>query len=208
MKFNKQSLEEQVTDYLRDKIILGDIAQGEKIVESSLAKDLELSRSTIRMALNSLAHEGLIEQTPYVGWQVISLDDSDLWELYHLRVALESQAAAMAADKASAEDKNELYQLFLAYCELCRSTPDDIDAICNTDFNLHRKIVAMSGSSRMEKIYSQIANQLQSYVNMTHQGYDLAQSGLSHKPMIDAICSGDSELASQESKANITLVTK
>ena len=60
MKFNKQSLEEQVTDYLRDKIILGDIAQGEKIVESSLAKDLELSRSTIRMALNSLAHEGLI----------------------------------------------------------------------------------------------------------------------------------------------------
>ncbi|GAL04621.1 propionate catabolism operon transcriptional regulator of GntR family [Photobacterium aphoticum] len=57
MKINKQSLEEQATDYLRQQIVNGDMAQGEKIVESTLAKDLELSRSTVRMALNSLAHE-------------------------------------------------------------------------------------------------------------------------------------------------------
>jgi len=37
----------------------GEMEQGEKIVESTLAKDLELSRSTVRMALNTLSHEGL-----------------------------------------------------------------------------------------------------------------------------------------------------
>ena len=57
MIINKQSLEEQATDYLREKIVNGEMEQGEKIVESTLAKDLELSRSTVRMALNTLSHE-------------------------------------------------------------------------------------------------------------------------------------------------------
>ncbi|GHA55358.1 GntR family transcriptional regulator [Photobacterium aphoticum] len=208
MKINKQSLEEQATDYLRQQIVNGDMAQGEKIVESTLAKDLELSRSTVRMALNSLAHEGLIVQKPYVGWQVITLEDDDLWELYHLRVALESQAAAMAAEKASDQDKEDLRQLYQEYCALCASTPTDSQAISEADFNLHKKIVEVSNSKRMEKIYSQIANQLQSYLSMTHQDYDLAQSGLSHEAMIDAICSGDTDRAWQEAKANITPFTQ
>ncbi|MGF1688095.1 GntR family transcriptional regulator [Photobacterium japonica] len=208
MKINKQSLEEQATDYLRQKIVNGEMVQGEKIVESTLAKELELSRSTVRMSLNSLAHEGLIVQKPYAGWQVISLDDDDLWELYHLRVALESQAAAMAAEKASEQDKDALRQLYQDYCRLCENNPTDSHAISEADFNLHKKIVEASHSKRMEKIYSQIANQLQSYLSITHEDYDLAQSGLSHAAMIEAICSGDVEGAWQEAKANITPFTQ
>lgn len=207
MKINKQSLEEQATDYLRDKIVKGEMDQGEKIVESTLAKDLELSRSTVRMALNTLSHEGLVIQKPYAGWHIFSLDEDDLWELYNLRVALESQAAAMAAEKASEQDKQKLRALFQEYCDLCAASPNDIQVISEADFNLHRFIVEVSGSKRMDKTYSQIANQLQSYLSMTHIDYDLSQSALSHKPMIDAICDGNAELAWQEAKANITPVT-
>ncbi len=57
MKIVKQSLEEQAAGYLRELILSGKYGMGEKLVESSLAKDLELSRSTVRMALNTLAHE-------------------------------------------------------------------------------------------------------------------------------------------------------
>ncbi|ANS84881.1 Nta operon transcriptional regulator [Vibrio scophthalmi] len=123
MIINKQSLEEQATDYLREKIVNGEMEQGEKIVESTLAKDLELSRSTVRMALNTLSHEGLVVQKPYAGWHVFMLDEDDLWELYNLRVALESQAAAMAAEKASEQDKRALSELFQEYCDLCASAP-------------------------------------------------------------------------------------
>lgn len=208
MKINKQSLEEQAADYLRAKIISGEMVQGEKIVESTLAKDLELSRSTVRMALNTLAHEGLMVQKPYAGWHVFSLDNDDLWELYNLRVALESQAAAMAAEKASQEDKQELRALYHEYCALCASSPEDIQAISQADFNLHRKIVEVSNSKRVEKIYSQIANQLQSYLSITHQDYDLTQSALSHEAMIDAICDSDPDRAWKEAKANITSFTQ
>lgn len=53
MKINKQSLEEQATEFIRDMIIQGPLAMGEKIIESTLSKNLELSRCTVRMALNS-----------------------------------------------------------------------------------------------------------------------------------------------------------
>ncbi len=87
-KFNKSSLEEQAAGYLRDLILTGSYKMGEKIVESTLAKELELSRSTTRMALNTLSHEGLVVQIPYVGWQVIEIDEHDIWEIYHLRLPL------------------------------------------------------------------------------------------------------------------------
>lgn len=208
MKFNKQSLEEQVTDYLREKIISGEIGQGEKIIESTMAKELDLSRSTIRMALNSLSHEGLVVSKPYAGWHVISLNEDDLWELYNLRVALESQSAAMAAEKATDQDKQELQAILDDYLKLCEQSPADLQAITEADFILHNKIVEASNSKRMEKIYSQIANQLKTYLCMTHFDYDMSQSGLSHKPIVDAIINGEPEVARVEAKANITSFTE
>lgn len=207
MKFNKQSLEDQVTDFLREKIVTGNISQGEKITESTLAKELDLSRSTVRMALNSLSHEGLVISKPYVGWQVISIDENDLWELYNLRVALESQSAAMAAEQITEEGKRDLLSVFDEYCLLCKKSPNAIMAITEADFNLHIKIVESSNSPRMEKFYLQIANQLKTYLCMTHIDYDISQSALSHKPIVDAIIFGNVEMACQAAKANITTFT-
>ncbi|WP_322804882.1 GntR family transcriptional regulator [Vibrio alfacsensis] len=203
MKINKQSLEEQATEYIREMITDGQLEQGTKIVESTLSKELELSRSTVRMALNSLSHEGLVVQKPYVGWHVFTLDDEELWELYNMRVAIESQAAAMAAERATAQDKEELIELLNEFCRVCDNGEDSL-AIYKMDFDFHQKVVELSHSPRFAKIYAQIANQLKSYIEMTHIEYDLSQSGLSHKPLVDAICAGDAEKAWKEAKENIT----
>ena len=120
MKISKQSLEEQAANYLRKQILDGIYKSGDKLVESGLAKSLELSRTTVRMALNTLANEGLVYQKPYAGWQVITMNDDDLWELYHLRVALESQSAEMAAERINDEKRACLWEYtneFMALCE-------------------------------------------------------------------------------------------
>lgn len=207
MKINKQSLEEQATEYIRKMIVGGELELGQKVVESSLSKDLELSRSTVRMALNNLSHEGLVIQKPYVGWQVFSLSDEDLWELYHLRVAIESQAACMAAEKATENDKKELIRIYNEFCDLCNIDSLDIVSVCQKDFEVHSKIVEISKSNKFIKIYEQISNQLKVYIKLTHHDYDLSQSGLSHKGVIDAIIDGDGDKAWMESKHNITVFT-
>lgn len=205
MKINKQSLEEQATKYIRDLIVRGNLELGEKVTESTLSKDLELSRSTVRMALNNLSHEGLVIQKPYVGWHVFSLTDDDLWELYNLRVAIESQAASMAANRATQEDKDELVRI---YNEFCLMSSLDIISLSQKDFELHKKIVDISKSSKFIKIYEHISNQLKIYIKLTHNNYDVSLSAFSHKGIVDAIVNGDSERAWAESKKNITVFSE
>lgn len=204
MTISKESLESQATRYLRERILDGTLALGEKLVESTLSKQLDLSRSTVRMALNSLVHEGLVVQKPYAGWQVVDIDESDLWELYHLRLALEGEAAAMAAEWASAEQKAGLMALFQSYQALCREHPEDNRAISAMDWQLHQHIVAICGSERMQTLYKQILYPLQAYIGISHQDYDLSQSANSHEALVTAICAGDASAAAEEARANIT----
>jgi len=208
MKISKQSLEEQAANYLREQILAGDYRSGDKLVESSLAKTLDLSRTTVRMALNTLASEGLISQKPYAGWQVITMDDNDLWEIYHLRVALESQAARMAAERITLEKCDRLMSFFNGYLALCERDDADVDEVSQQDLELHRLIVDLSESHRLAKMYNMVANQMIIYMQMTHYDYSIRDSALSHQTLVDAICKGDVEQAGVLARENISTFTE
>ena len=152
MKIIKQSLEELAATYLRTQILDGKFEMGTKLVESTLAKDLELSRSTIRMALNTLAHEGLVVQKPYVGWQVIDLTEDDLLELYDLRVALETRAAWLAAERINEEGQLRLRELMNHYLEVGRSAGVTGYEISKIDLALHTLIIELSDNQRFNQI--------------------------------------------------------
>ncbi len=204
MKIVKQSLEEQAATYLRSLILNGKYGMGEKLVESSLAKDLELSRSTVRMALNTLAHEGLVVQKPYVGWQVIQLTENDLWELYHLRVALETRSAWLAAEHITEEGKSRLNDLMEYYLEVGRSEGVTCQQISKLELELHTLIIELSGNMRLHQMYRNVANQMLIYFNIDHADYDPEESALSHMPLVSAICSGNSAEAAKLAEENIT----
>lgn len=208
MKISKQSLEEQAANYLREKILSGDFRSGDKLVESTLAKSLELSRTTVRMALNTLASEGLISQKPYVGWQVITMDDNDLWEIYHLRIALESQAAKMAAERITPQKCDRLYAFFNRYLAFCEQDNVDITRISRQDLDLHRLIVDLSGSQRLAKMYNMVANQMIIYMHMTHYDYCIRDSARSHQTLVEAIVQGDIEKAGVLARENISTFTE
>ncbi|WP_028866152.1 GntR family transcriptional regulator [Psychromonas aquimarina] len=208
MKIVKQSLEEQAASYLRELILNGNYQMGQKLVESTLAKQLELSRSTVRMALNTLAHEGLVVQKPYIGWQVINLTESDLWELYHLRVALETRAAWLAAEQITEQGKSRLNELMAYYLEAGKTAKVSSYQISKIDLDLHTLIVELSGNQRLQQIYRNVANQIRIYFNIDHADYDLEESALSHVPLVQAICCGNSEKAQALAEENITTYRK
>ncbi|MCG7587376.1 GntR family transcriptional regulator [Photobacterium proteolyticum] len=205
MKIVKQSLEEQAAGYLRELILSGKYGMGEKLVESALAKDLELSRSTVRMALNTLAHEGLVVQKPYVGWQVINITENDLWELYHLRVALETRSAWLAAEHITEEGKTRLHDLMDYYLQVGRSEGVTCLQISKLELELHTLIIELSGNMRLHQIYRNVANQMLIYFNIDHASYDPEESALSHLPLVEAICAGESGKALKLAEENITV---
>ncbi|GAA3699686.1 GntR family transcriptional regulator [Oceanisphaera sediminis] len=207
-KIIKSSLEEQAAGYLRELILSGHYRMGEKLVESALARELELSRSTVRMALNNLAHEGIVVQKPYVGWQVIELDEHDLWEIFHLRVALETRSAWLAAERLTDEGRRRLQGMMDAFLQKAAEPNVSSQEMSKQELNLHSLIVELSGNGRLYSIYQNVANQMLIYFNIDLVSYQPQEIASSHQPLVDAICAGDAELAVRLAGENITTFTE
>lgn len=77
-----KSLTENVVEYLRNQIILGDLAPGRKLKENDLASRLDISRGPLREAFRMLENEHLVVSVPRRGTYVSEVSVGDLEELY------------------------------------------------------------------------------------------------------------------------------
>src|SRR5581483_1786758 len=82
---------------LRGMLLRGDFQPGERLSELPLVARLGVSRTPIRLALDRLAHEGLLEASPTGGFVVRSFTIEDVWDAIETRGVLEGAAARLAA---------------------------------------------------------------------------------------------------------------
>ena len=90
------TLVEVTADRLRDAILSGELAPGEKIVEEQLCADIGISRAPLREALRLLAQQGLVEHLPRRGSRVAEWSPTDILQLFELRNVLERHAIESA----------------------------------------------------------------------------------------------------------------
>lgn len=95
-------LADRVAGHIEQLILDGRIRPGSRIVEEALAKELAISRASLREAIISLEKSGLITRDGRSGRVIRTLNDRDVIELYELWTILESEAAAMACETADA----------------------------------------------------------------------------------------------------------
>src|SRR3954452_21950967 len=96
-----RALYEQVAELLRQRIFRRELEPGSWIDEVKIAQEYGISRTPLREALKVLAAEGLITMKVRRGAYVTEVSEQDLAEVYHLLALLESDAAAVVAQKAS-----------------------------------------------------------------------------------------------------------
>ena len=83
---------EEIKEALMEAIVSGELAPGERIVETRWAKELGVSQSPIREAIRELEMIGLVENIPYKGCIVRKLTRKDIEDTYKVRIALETMA--------------------------------------------------------------------------------------------------------------------
>src|SRR5947208_15681604 len=86
--FEKTTLATEIARHLREAIIKGELAPGERVNESKLTRDLGLSRSPVREAIRVLESEGLLTLEPHRGAHVRPVGDDDLQEIFDLRLMI------------------------------------------------------------------------------------------------------------------------
>jgi GntR family transcriptional regulator, vanillate catabolism transcriptional regulator len=84
---------------MREMVLRGEFRPGERMCEIPLAKRLGVSRTPLRLVLERLAHEGLLEARPTVGFVVREFTIQDILDSIELRGVLEGTAARLAAER-------------------------------------------------------------------------------------------------------------
>jgi DNA-binding GntR family transcriptional regulator len=97
--------------YIRKRILSGEFAPGDALAAKHLAEMIGVSRTPVRDALRQLETEGLVEINPRQEARVKKAGIQDLRDIWELRIALETHAAALAAQRHSDEDIERLEDL-------------------------------------------------------------------------------------------------
>ncbi len=103
--------EEQVADYLRERIISGVYPRGSRLKQAEIAEELHLSITPVREALKLLEAEGYVSNDSYRGARVVPFDPEASAETLQLRLMLEAQLVRAAVEKATSKDIQELRAL-------------------------------------------------------------------------------------------------
>jgi GntR family transcriptional regulator of vanillate catabolism len=90
---------DRVVLLLRERVLGGEFAPGDRLTELDLAARLGASRTPIRQALVRLAHEGLLDAQPSGGFRVRTFTLDDVWDAIEIRGVLEGTAARLAAER-------------------------------------------------------------------------------------------------------------
>jgi DNA-binding GntR family transcriptional regulator len=90
-RFQKPTtLANEIARHLREAIIKGELAPGERVNEAKLTRELSLSRSPVREAIRILEAEGLLTIEPHRGAHIRPVSDQDLEEIFDVRLMIES----------------------------------------------------------------------------------------------------------------------
>ncbi|QOR36095.1 GntR family transcriptional regulator [Clostridium sp. 'deep sea'] len=143
-----KTIREEVVLVIRDKILKGEIKQGERIKEADLSKELGVSRGPIREAFRQLEQEGLISYSSRKGCTVKIISAKDSVELYILRATLENLSVKLCNGKFKETTINKMDAIVK---EMEKYTKvEDLVNIIECDQQFHELIIH---ESQMKKLY-------------------------------------------------------
>lgn len=197
---------ENLTEYLIEAIVEGQLAPGSKISEPELAKQFQVSRGSLREALMRVEGLGLIERIPHIGARVIQLSPTKLVELYAVREALEGMAARLAA--------RNITEIELAGLESLLSTHSThIDQVEGAsyfhqqgDFDFHYRIIqACRNQQLIGLLCDELYHLLRMYRYQSPRSHSRPVEALEeHKFILRAIRQRDEELAEMLMRRHIS----
>jgi len=200
-----RTLSDKTTTALREAIVNGTIAAGEKLNEPRLAEQFNVSRGPLRDAIRRLVAMRLVTHVPHQGASVVTLDAKSVIELYEVREALEGKAAGLAAQNMSDEEISKLRDL-LDIHRLHYEKNDGEYMQEGGDFDFHYLIIKGSGN---DMLTNQLLNELYHLIRMFRYQTSRFKSRsnralIEHEQLIYAIEQHDSEMAEMVMRRHIS----
>ncbi len=154
-----QGLPDRIYSALKHRILTCSLTPGQRLIEKELSVELGVSRTPLREALNRLALESLVSLTPYRGYAVSPIHMRDIRNLSELRLIVEAEASALAADRATEEEIDQLRILApLDYTPGDRAT---YVRYLRANSAFHQALVRCTHNERLASVAASVLDQIQ-----------------------------------------------
>lgn len=211
------SLSEAIAEQIGNLIASGTLKPGARLpTESELIKQFGVGRSTVREALKSLAMAGLIETRrrggtyvteSYTGflndrlnWATV-FSDREFQDIMEVRLALESQAAYLAAERANPKARAQLAQIV----DSLEGSLDDPERAASYDLQFHVAVAEASQNPILLNLIHSIRNLIQEYIRVGYTNQPDLTDYAEHRGILKAIEAKDPERAGREMTRHLAL---
>ena len=195
-------LRDVVFNTLRQAILKGELAPGERLMEIQLAQKLGVSRTPIREAIRKLELEGFVVMIPRRGTYVADISIKDINEVYEIRTSLEVLAAGLAAERISDEELETMQRLLV---EIGQHIEDgNIEKIVEIDTAFHDVLYKASRNKRLAGIINNLREQI-TVIRRRSMMYPgrLQNTMEEHRILVDSIAAHDVDRAQNAARLHM-----
>ena len=190
------SLVEATIRQLREEILAGQLAPGERLIEEQIGQRFAISRAPLREALRSLAQQGLVEHLPRRGTRVTELSPAEIDQLFGIRLVLEEHAITSTFPMAEAPGDRQLAEVN-HWLDLMRQADRLGDELRKDDAHraLHAAIVGLARNRQLDLALEPVLLKLQRpmAVNLRREAQQHGpQAGIErHERLVAALATND-----------------
>jgi DNA-binding GntR family transcriptional regulator len=202
-----KTMTEYAYEEIKNNILAGIYKPGEKLTETSLANELEVSRTPIRDALLRLGADGLVSITPHKGIMVTKLTKKDVQDYYQIRTVLEGLAAKLAAENATDSELILFKEFFDSLEEVYEreKAQESYKDIAKKNIELHQMICQMAKNDGLTKMLENLSSPITLVRSTNWNTFKdrKNQSMREHREIAHAILSKDGKLAQEKAEKHI-----
>ena len=207
-EYQDHSLGSRVFQRLREDILSGRYKEHEELRETTIGKELGVSRTPVREALRQLELEGLVTIVPNKGAYVTGISAKDIKDIYVLRSMLEGLCARWATEHITEEQIEKLEEIvLLSEFHANKNQKEKSGQVVELDGKFHEVLYEASNSRILEHVLSDFHK----YVQMARQAsvtreHRAEKSIKEHKEILEAIKQKDADKAEQLANEHILKV--
>ena len=193
----RSSLREQIKDVILERIVDGEYRPGDRLVESRISQELEVSQSSVREALRDLEQLGCVVYEFNRGCSVRAFSPDELLEAYPVRAALEALAAREASVRIDVATLGRLEDLLGGMLACAEEGRIQEQAQLNVEF--HRVIVHASENATLIRQWALLEPSARTYLTTVTSRATVDPRHLAerHVPILEALRAGDGAKAAQ-----------
>jgi len=186
------SLNRIAADTIRQRILAGEFAPGERLAEERLSEELGISRMPVREALRVLAAEGMVTLNPRRGASVTEYTEAQAQELIEVRATLEGLNAKLAARRHDPEQIAELRRILEDGARITERT--DLSRIQEANARFHEALGAMGANSVLRTMVRSLRDQT-GIIFARQSRIRVRENWEEHAGIVRAVIAGDGDLA-------------